>query len=122
MQPLIQREYKQHANIFTGSKVLKALMQRGVVLNEQIENRIKVLKSAQPEPFDYLKPRSSSQKMHSTDATAVGEAATSIGALGNTQTQPAGVARPVSASNKRKPPHSWPALALEKRARSASVC
>ena len=120
MHPLIQREYEPNASIFTGSKVLKALLQRGIIREEQIESRIKVLKSAQPEPCDNPKPTSSSLLKSSKQTNAVGEAATSPGALGNTQTQPEKVARPAFAAKKRKAPAIWPTSALEKHARKAS--
>ena len=122
VHPLIQREYEPNASIFTGSEVLKAFMQRGIIRDEQIESSIKVLKSAQLEPCDNPKPPSSSLFKSSTKTNAVGEAATSPGALGNTQTQPEEVARPAFAAKKRKAPAIWPASALEKHARNAIEC
>ena len=113
--PVIKREYASNKSIFEGSKVLKALMHRGVVQKEQIESRMKVLKSAEhgcnlrgpppqvcrPVTSRPSNPDSSSRNRDSVSALVVGEPT---------------VAKP----QKRKASPEWPALALEKHARIAS--
>ena len=75
-------------------------MHRGAVHQEQVESRIKVLKSA---------------------AFGSGELESKADTLGNTQKCKAEEAQPVFATKKRKAPDVWPALALEKLARQTSA-
>ena len=132
---VIKREYDSNKSIFEGSKVLKALMQRGFVQKEQIESRMKVLKSAEhgcnlrgpppqvcrPVTSRPSNPDSSSRIRESVSAIVVGEPAFKTDPLGNTQQEKVEKERPtVAKPRKRKASPEWPAHALEKHARIAS--
>ena len=89
VKPRIKGEYASKASIFAGSKVLNALVLRGVIHKDQIENRIKVLKSAEPtcgrlEQSRISNPSASSHEVCEDAACVVGVSEHPAAAQGNT--------------------------------------
>ena len=97
--------YVSKASIFAGSKVLNALVLRGVIHKDQIENRIKVLKSAEPtcgrlEQSRISNPSASSHEVCEDVACVVGVNEQSADARGNTLKRKAEGAQTTVASPK----------------------